>query len=204
MSDLKKRTRDALVAAAELELVRGQGQLEMQALAARAKVSIGLAYHHFGSKAGLVAAVVEAFYLRLELAVFRHAGVTGASWATRERARIGDYIRFHYGDPLAPLVIGALIRAPEVQDIERAFTERQLKDGARMIAAAQRDGIVGATVDSHVIIALMSGGIRQALIGALLAENRPDADRLTEEIWSFMADALRLSAKADRPIPVPT
>ena len=56
----------------------------MQAVAKRAQVSVGLAYHHFGSKAGLIAAVVEAFYSRLDEVVFkrreagpRKAGQTG-------------------------------------------------------------------------------------------------------------------------------
>ena len=50
-----------LIRAAQEELIQGRGLLEMQAVAKRAKVSVGLAYHHFGSKAGLIAAVVEAF-----------------------------------------------------------------------------------------------------------------------------------------------
>jgi hypothetical protein len=42
----------------------------------------------------------------------------------------------------------------------------------------------------------MIGGIRQALIGALINERRPDPERLTDEIWAFMAGALRLTAGA--------
>ena len=63
-------TPERLVRAAQEELIQSQGLLEMQAVAKRAKVSVGLAYHHFGSKAGLIAAVVEAFYHRLEEAAF--------------------------------------------------------------------------------------------------------------------------------------
>ncbi|WP_050625577.1 TetR/AcrR family transcriptional regulator [Bradyrhizobium viridifuturi] len=59
-------TRDRLLAAAQQELIEGHGHLEMQAVAKRARVSVGLAYHHFGSKAGLIAAVVEDFYQRLD------------------------------------------------------------------------------------------------------------------------------------------
>jgi hypothetical protein len=38
----------------------------------------------------------------------------------------------------------------------------------------------------------MIGGIRQALIGALMSKQRPDPGRLTDEIWTFVAGALRL------------
>src|SRR5690554_5193406 len=62
-------TAPRLLAAAQTELIEGQGQLEMVAVARRAKVSAGLAYHYFGSKAGLIAAVVEAFYDRYDAAV---------------------------------------------------------------------------------------------------------------------------------------
>jgi hypothetical protein len=51
-------------------------------------------------------------------------------------------------------------------------------------------------VDPHLTIALMIGGIRQALIGALLSEARPDPEKLTDEIWAFIAGALRLTAGA--------
>jgi AcrR family transcriptional regulator len=168
----------------------------MQAVAKRAQVSVGLAYHHFGSKAGLIAAVVEAFYSRLDQEVFNDASRPLESWANRERRRIACYIAFHYDHPFAPLVIGALSHAPEVLDVERAFTNKQLAGGARMIEAAQRDGLVPDHIDPRLTIALMIGGIRQALIGALMSEPRPDPERLTDEIWAFMTAALRLTAGA--------
>jgi AcrR family transcriptional regulator len=168
----------------------------MQAVAKRAQVSVGLAYHHFGSKAGLIAAVVEAFYNRLDEEVFNDACRPSESWADRERRRIACYIAFHYDHPFAPLVIGALSRAPEVLDVERAFTNKQLAGGALMLEAAQRDGLVPHHIDPHLTIALMIGGIRQALIGVQMSEQRPDPEKLTDEIWAFMAGALRLTAGA--------
>lgn len=190
-------TRERLVRAAEVELIGGHGHLEMQAVARRAQVSVGLAYHHFGSKAGLIAAVVEEFYGRLDEAAFSGARLPSESWADRERARIAAYVAFHYDHPFAPLIIGPLSRAPEVLDVETAFTKRQLAAGARMLEAARRDGIVRDGIDPHLAIALMIGGIRQALIGALTRKRRPDPKKLTNDIWAFMAAALRLTARAD-------
>ena len=63
-----------------------------------------------------------------------------------------------------------------------------------MLEAAQRDGFVPDHIDPHLAIALMIGGIRQALIGALMSQQRPDPEKLTDEIWAFMAGALRLTA----------
>jgi AcrR family transcriptional regulator len=185
---------ERLVRAAQDELVQQGGLLEMQAVAARAKVSVGLAYHHFGSKAGLIAAVVQAFYDRLEDVAFNPARLSASDWAGREKARIAAYIGFHYDHPFAPLVIGALSRAPEVLDVEQGFMKRQLVAGACNMRAGQRSGVVAADLDPRLTIALVVGGIRQALVGALSRTERPDRDALTERIWVFVAGALRLPA----------
>jgi AcrR family transcriptional regulator len=184
---------ERLIRAAQEELIQGHGLLEMQAVAKRAKVSVGLAYHHFGSKAGLIAAVVEAFYDRLEAVAFDPANLVSQDWAGREKERVAAYISFHYDHPFAPIVVGALSRAPEVLDVELAFTKRQLVAGARNLRAARREGVIAADFDPHLTIALMIGGIRQALIAALVKGQRPDRAELTEKIWFFITGALRLS-----------
>ena len=83
---------------------------------------------------------------------------------------------------------------PRFLDVEKAFTNRQLAGGAHMLEAAQRDGFVPDHIDPHFTIALMIGGIRQALIDALMSEQRPDPEKLTDDIWAFMTGALRLTA----------
>lgn len=183
---------ERLVRAAQEELIAGHGLLEMQAVAKRAKVSVGLAYHHFGSKAGLIAAVVEAFYNRLEDAAFSPSKLVSPDWAGREKERIAAYIAFHYDHPFAPLVVGPLSRAAEVLDVEQAFARRQLTAGAYNLRAGQRDGVIPADLDPRLTIALLIGGIRQALIGALTGGHRPDRAELTDRIWVFVCGGLRL------------
>jgi len=185
-------TPERLVRAAQEELVQSHGLLEMQAVAKRAKVSVGLAYHHFGSKAGLIAAVVEGFYNRLEDAAFNPTKLTAPDWAGREKQRIAAYIAFHYDHPFAPLVVGPLSRAPEVLDVEQAFTKRQLIAGAYNLRAGQREGVIPSDLDPRLTIALLIGGIRQALIGALTSSHRPGPAELTDRIWVFVAGGLRL------------
>lgn len=194
MTATKIGTPERLIRAAQEELIHNHGLLEMQAVAKRAKVSVGLAYHHFGSKAGLIAAVVEGFYNRLEDAAFSPSKLTSSDWAGREKERIAAYISFHYDHPFAPLVVGPLSRAAEVLDVEQAFTKRQLTAGAHNLRTGQRDGVIPADLDPRLTIALLIGGIRQALIGALMSSHRPDRDELTDKIWVFVAGALRLPA----------
>ena len=202
MPSLKLGARERLVRAAQDELIQGHGLLEMQAVAQRARVSVGLAYHHFGSKAGLIAAVVEAFYERLEAAAFNPASLVSKDWVGREKERVAAYIAFHYEHPFAPLVVGPLSRATEVLDVEQAFTKRQLTAGAHNLRVAQRQGVIPADFDPRLTIALMIGGIRQALIGALAKPRRPDPHDLTDKIWVFLTGALRLPAgAAETPLP---
>ena len=192
MSATKIGTPERLIRAAQDELIHRGGLLEMQAVAARAKVSVGLAYHHFGSKGGLIAAVVQAFYDRLEDVAFNPLRLVSPDWAGREKERIAAYVSFHYDHPFAPLVIGPLSRAAEVLDVEQAFTKRQLVAGAYNMRAGQRAGVVSTDLDPRLTIALVVGGIRQALIGALTKAHRPDRRDLTEKIWVFIAGALQL------------
>src|SRR3712207_6542902 len=110
--------RAALLAAAAEELWEREGALEVASVAARAGVSVGLIYRHFGSKAGLLTAIVEDFYARLDDAI---ADAGGATWAERERARTDLSVRFHYDDPLAPVII-----APPVSDPTLATTDARL------------------------------------------------------------------------------
>jgi AcrR family transcriptional regulator len=192
MTITKIGTPERLISAAQEELIQARGLLEMQAVAKRANLSVGLAYHHFGSKAGLIAAVVERFYNRLEETAFSPSKLISPDWAGREKERLAGYISFHYDHPFAPLVVGALSRAAEVLDVEQAFTKRQLTAGAYNIRTGQRAGVIPSDLDPRLTIALMIGGIRQALIGALTSSHRPDRTELTDKIWFFVAGGLRL------------
>ena len=61
-----------------------------------------------------------------------------------------------------------------------------------MLTSAQDGGVVPTDIDPHLTIALMIGGIRQALIHAMTQTPQTDPGKLTDEIWAFMAAALRL------------
>ena len=99
-----------LIRAAEAELIENHGHMEMLAVAKRAEVSVGLAYHHFGSKTGLLAAVVDAFYAPLREISFGDAIPVDQDWVAREKARTGAFIDYFYSHPFAPLIAGRLGR----------------------------------------------------------------------------------------------
>ena len=112
--------------------------LEVGPVAARAGVSVGLIYRHFGSKAGLLAAVVGDFYVRFDDEVLELDPRPAPAWAERERRRTELAVAFHYEDPLRQVILGRLARDPEVAAVEARHLRAQVARGTRNVARGQR------------------------------------------------------------------
>ena len=188
---MAKGAKDALIKAASEELVTGNGFFEMKAVARRAGVSVGLAYHHFGSKAGLIAAVVEDFWDELDQESLDRT-FDDYDWADGEKERITRYVDFHYKNPLAPLMLGRLGAEPQVVEVTSARMERHIALGARNIAGAQSQGLIPGRLDPEILTALLLGGIRSAIETALKRPKRPDFEALVAEIWTYTSAAMHL------------
>ena len=179
-----------LLAAAAAELVERGGDLEMQAVARRAGVSVGLAYHHFGSKGGLIAAVLEDFYDRLDdTAMGRRLE---GPWPERERLRIRLAADFFLKDPLSAVLLGRLHRSPEVVAVEEERFRRQVALGARNMAEGQAQGAIPADRDPELLAAMVLGGVRHGVNLLLGREAVPDPELFAEEIWRSVAGAVGL------------
>ncbi|NRA31295.1 MAG: TetR/AcrR family transcriptional regulator [Parvularculaceae bacterium] len=181
-----------LMDAAEQELIASGGHMEMSAVAKRAKASVGLAYHHFGSKTGLMAAVVDRFYGPLRAIALGDEIPVEWEWREREKARTAALIAYFYDRPLAPLVAGRLARQPEVLDIEQNHRDALLEMGARNIAQGQRLGVVAPELAPSETVAMLMGGLRLAIDRAITSETRPPREQLLEQVWLFCRGALRL------------
>ncbi len=185
-------TAERLLKAAQAELIAQDGRLEMSAVAKRAGASVGLAYHHFGSKTGLTVAVVEQFYEPLRTVMMGPSGETRESWLAHERDRFSKMIDYYYDHPLAPLLVGRMGREPEVIDMERDHLDALLDEGARNLKAAQAKGILPSDIDPNVAIGFVIGGFQQALLRALHQTPRPDRSELMEKLWFLLRGMLRL------------
>ena len=182
-----------LLKAAEEELIANNGQLEMGGVAKRAGLSVGLAYRYFGSKAGLIASVVDNFYQPIREIALGEAIDVNQAWAMRERDRVQSLIDYYYSHPLAALIAGRLGREPQVLDVEVAHMDALLELGARNIAQGQAQGIVDPDLDPDMTVALLMGGLRQAINSAITASKRPPKKKLLENIWRFTENALRIT-----------
>jgi AcrR family transcriptional regulator len=115
------------------------GNIEVVDVARRAGVSVGLPYRYFGTRSGLVSAVISDFYDRLDEAVTNRE-FDGDTWYDRERARVTSWVDHLYDDPLAPVVLGRLGGDAETAGIETQRLHKAIELGARNIARGQRDG----------------------------------------------------------------
>ncbi|WP_410673379.1 TetR/AcrR family transcriptional regulator [Amycolatopsis sp. cmx-4-68] len=169
------------------------GELEVAAVARRAGVSAGLPYRYFGTRTGLLIAVLDTFYDRLcEAAALRE--YTESSWAEREQHRIRDWVTFLYTDPLAPVVLGGLVGDAEVAAARTTRLNLLIEIGARNIAHAQRLGEIPAGRDPEYLAAATLGGTNAVVSVALTRTPRPTADSVIDQLWAFVHGAVGFSS----------
>lgn len=185
-------TRLRLIEAANKLLVEGGGDLEMSWVATEAGVSQGLAYHHFGSKEGLISAVVNAFYDRLEEQVLMARLDEIPAWEERELLRTERYIRFLMQDSAGRLITTQMAQSPAVASVEAVRWQALVDEGARNIEEGQRQGVVGSSLDSEMLAAMVLGATRAAAVRALRSGRRSKPAVLAKRIWTFLGPGLEL------------
>ena len=180
--------RQRLLTAAIDELVEN-GDLEVAAVARRAGSSVGLPYRYFGSRSGLLGAVLTDFYDRLDDAVMERK-FPGDHWMDREYARLVAWVNFLYDDPLTPLALGRGTGDGEVAGIAQEHLRRAISLGTRNMAHGQRNGDVPADRDPALLAAAVLGGVHITVVSALTAERRPDRQAVIAELWRFISGAI--------------
>lgn len=190
-----RNTRRRLIDAAFAELVEGKGDLEVARVARRADVSDGLAYYHFGHKAGLMAALVEDFYARLDDAVAA-VPFEGEDWVTREHARVREFVRVLYEDPAAVLLLTHVVREPGIAVLGADRQQRMVELGARNIAAAQRAGDISSTYDPKLLVSMILAGVTAGVTQALRDRKTYTQERVFEEAWGFVIRAAGIAGPA--------
>ena len=180
-------TRQRILEAAASVLAR-TGELEMVAVAAEAGVSEGLPFHYFGTRSGLLEAVVEDFHTRLADAVVFRA-FAGHTWQEREEQRVRAWVRFLLGDPLAPVVLAGMGGDAVVAASWRRRLALAVEAGARNIAHAQRDGDLPTGSDPELLAAAVLGGVQTAVATALGSDTSRDEIQIAGALWTFVRSA---------------
>ena len=187
-----RATRERLLAAARELAIASGGHFEVASVAEAAGVVPSLVHRYFGSKAGLVAALVDDFFDRFQREVLDLDLDDRGDWARHERARLEAGVRFHYREPLAVVLYGALVRDPEVARRESAGVALVVQRAARSIRKAQRRGELPLGVDPGLAGAAMFGAMRQVMVEALTRPRRPSPERVIAFLWRQIAASVRI------------
>ncbi len=174
--------------------IRLRSRAGTAAVARRAGVSVGLPYRYFGTRTGLLIAVLDAFYDRLcDAAALRE--YDESSWAGREQHRIRDWVTFLYTEPLAPVVLGGLVGDGELATAHSTRLNRLIEIGAHNMARAQREGEIPVGLDPEYLAAATLGGTNAVISVALTRTPRPTSESVIEQLWAFVSGTVGLIEK---------
>ena len=187
----KASTTQRLLQAAESALIDGAGDLEMRDVARRAGLSEGLAYHYFGNKAGLVTAVLTAFFERYSDVLNQHRD-RDIPWAERERDRVDALAAFLLTDPFAPLALTGLSRLPETATAEVALRRDLVARATENIQSGQAQGAIPAGLDPVLSAAAVLGAVNAAAAQALETTPVPSTAQLAAGLWRIVAAIVEL------------
>ncbi|NJP91789.1 TetR/AcrR family transcriptional regulator [Nonomuraea sp. FMUSA5-5] len=188
LSERAAATRSRILQAAAAELAE-TGDIEVAAVARRAGLSVGLPYRYFGTRSGLMSALLADFYDRLvSETVLGH--FTGRTWLERWRDQLTRWVDWVYDEPLAPVVLGRMVGDARVAAMEADCARQVIALGAKHVAAGQAEGAVTRGRDPELMSAAVVGGMRSVLAVVLDQDPRPERAAVLEEIWQFTTAAL--------------
>lgn len=176
-------------AGAELEET---GDLQVASVAQRAGVSAGLPFRYFGTRSGMLIAVVEEYFTRLGAAAALRE-YDDPRWEQRERRRVRDWVDFLYAEPLSAVVLGGLTGDAEVAAAVAGHLRSLFALGGGNIARAQQTGELPAGRDPELLAAATVGGLHAIVVVALNRDPRPPADVVFDQSWAFVAGALGIA-----------
>jgi AcrR family transcriptional regulator len=173
-----------------------KGDVELAKVAEAAGVVPSLVHRYFGSKTGLVSALVDDFFDRFHAEVLDAQLDDQGDWARHERIRLERGVRFHYAEPFAAVVYGSLARDPEVARKEAARISFVVDRAARSIRRGQRRGELPIGIDPGLAGAAMFGAMRLVMVEALGRSPRPAAGRVVEVLWRQVAASVGIDPAA--------
>lgn len=186
----KAARREAILDAAQRLIVERGAAFEISELAKAAGISNGLAYHYFGSKDGVLEAVIDRFYARYSEVLDRPVD-PDIEWSVREKARLKETVHFLYADPFAKVAFGGLGHSRAIEK-EWEIQSQMIINAAHNVRSGQRRGHIPADFDSDLAGAAIIGAVRTTLMRAMRMEPRPNADRVAHQLWQLIEGAVGL------------
>jgi AcrR family transcriptional regulator len=196
-----RATRERLLACARDVAVANDGHIEIAWVAEAAGVVPSLVNRYFGSRAGLVSALLDDFFDRLHVEVLDLDLDDLGTWVQHERIRLEKGVHFHYTDPVAVVIYTRLSREPEVALTENRHIDSVVKHAAANIRRGQKRGELPSSIDPELAGAAMFGAMQRVMVTALGRTPRPRPDRIVEALWRQIAAAVEIDPDAEMPTP---
>ncbi len=187
-----RATAERLLDAARQVAIDNDGHIEIAMVAEAAGVVPSLIHRYFGSKAGLVAALIDDFYDRFHAAVLDRDLDAHGDWATHEYERLELGVRFHYAQPFSCVLHGLLARDPEVARREAERIADVVDRSARSIRKGQKKGELPVGVNPRLAGAAMFGAMQQVLVEAMTHSPRPSARKVIDVLWRQVAASVQI------------
>jgi AcrR family transcriptional regulator len=188
-----RATRERLLACARDIATANDGHVEIAWVAEAAGVVPSLVNRYFGSRAGLISALLDDFFGRLRAEVLDLNLDDQGTWAQHERIRLEKGVHFHYTDPAAVVIYTRLSREPEVAFTENRHIDRVVKHAAANIRRGQKRGELPSSIDPELAGAAMFGAMQRVMVTALGRTPRPRPDRVVEILWRQIAAAVDIN-----------
>jgi AcrR family transcriptional regulator len=196
-----QQTRRRLLDCARAEAIRTGGRLEIEPIAYAAGVVPSVIYRYFGSKAGLVSALIEDFFHRLQREVLGIDLIGHGDWAARERVRLERGVRFHYSDPFAVVLYGPLAREPEVAQTHERCIDAAIRQAAANVRRGQARDELPLEVDPELAGAAMFGAMARVMVHALNRIPPPSERDLGEVLWRQVAASVHIDPQRQEASP---
>jgi AcrR family transcriptional regulator len=187
-----RATRERLLACARDIAIANDGHVEIAWVAEAAGVVPSLVNRYFGSRSGLISALLDDFFGRLRAEVLDLNLDDRGTWAQHERIRLERGVHFHYTDPAAVVIYTRLSREPEVALTENRHIDRVVKRAAANIRRGQQRGELPSSIDPELAGAAMFGAMQRVMVTALGRTPRPRPDRVVEILWRQIAAAVEI------------
>lgn len=188
-------TRNRLLEAARSVALKFDGQIEIARIAEEAGVVASVVHRYFGSKNGLVTAIVDDYYDRLEKQILTLDLHKSRDWMESEKLRLKMGIDFMYEEPFARVIHGQFARAPEVASRERERIAAVITRTAKGIKRAQSLGTLPHHVDADLAGAAMFGALVQVISHALSRKRKPSKEAVFEVMWRQVAASVDMPSE---------
>jgi AcrR family transcriptional regulator len=193
-----RATRERLLACARDIAIANDGHIEIAWVADAAGVVPSLVNRYFGSLAGLVSALLDDFYNRLQAEVLDLDLDDQGTWVQHERIRLEKGVQFHYTDPAAVIIYTCLSRNPQVALTENRHIDTVVRSAAASIRRGQKRGELPSSVDPELAGAAMFGAMQRVMVTALGRTPRPRPERIVEVLWRQIAAAVDIDPAVSR------